>query len=382
LSRYAFADPMTRKSQEESLRAFEVIAVKVMELSFTIGTVDSDMESAFRGREFKQFTSMNHITMHFIPVADQHGTAFVERFNRTLRILLEKLKLSQGSNEWAKFLPKLMENYNNRVHRTLGMSPKAALAKGELTKGGSTYIRKRFLVAEGQPLNVQQLQIGDKVRVMLRKNALLDKGSAPRFSVSRPTIESVIPGGLFTVSGRVEPYRVNELLKAGNEDSKQVQREERVVEQVAARRERRIDRRIAKEHIERFVEPAVPSKRKRPEINYYEGDDAPAPVVALPAQPKPRPVTQLKPVDNSFWYSFPSAKDYSEDEPLINRIAKPIAKPIVKPQVKPAQVKPRREEINLIDDEEDKPIKRAVNRLPGKPPLFHLSPHYDKNFEL
>jgi len=98
LSRYAFAEPMTSKSQEESLRAFEFIAVKVMELGYTIGTVDSDQESAFRGREFKQFTSMNHITMHFIPVADQHGTAFVERFNRTLRILLEKLKVSKGLN--------------------------------------------------------------------------------------------------------------------------------------------------------------------------------------------------------------------------------------------------------------------------------------------
>jgi len=99
LSRYAFAEPMKSKSQEESLRAFEVIAVKVMKLGFTIGIVDSDMESAFRGKEFKQFTSMNNITMHFIPVVDEHGTAFVERFNRTVRILLEKLKVSQGSNE-------------------------------------------------------------------------------------------------------------------------------------------------------------------------------------------------------------------------------------------------------------------------------------------
>jgi len=237
LSRYAFAEPMKSKSQEESLRAFEIIAVKVMELGFTIGVVDSDMESAFRGKEFKQFTSMNHITMHFIPVVDEHGTAFVERFNRTVRILLEKLKVSQGSNEWVKFLPQLMENYNNRVHRTLGMSPKEALSKGEMTKDDSRYMQRRYVKAEGQPLNVQHLKIGDKVRFVLRKNALLDKGSAPRFSVTRHMIESEIPGGLYTVSGRVEPYRVNELLKAGQEDSKQVQMEERVVEQVAARKE-------------------------------------------------------------------------------------------------------------------------------------------------
>jgi len=159
LSRYAFAEPMKSKSQEESLRVFEIIAVKVMELGFTIGTVDSDMESAFRGKEFQQFSEMNHIKMRFIPVADEHGTAFVERFNRTLRILLEKLKVSQGTNEWVKFLPQLMENYNTRVHRTLGMSPKEALSKGEMTKDDTRYMQRRYLKAGGQPLNVQYLKL-------------------------------------------------------------------------------------------------------------------------------------------------------------------------------------------------------------------------------
>jgi len=135
-----------------------------------------------------------------------------------------------------------------------------------------------------------------------------------------------------------------------------VQREERVVEQVAARKERRIDRRIAKEHIERYVEPAVVSKRKRAEVNYYEGE-----YHDLPVAPKPKPVVKpvSKPIDNTFRYSFAPANVYNEDEPLMNRVVKPQAKPQVKPLVNP------REEINLIDDDEDKPVKRRSPLSPS-----------------
>jgi len=52
MSRYAFAEPMKSKSQEESLRAFELIVGALKRLSYNIGTVDSDLESSFRGGDF------------------------------------------------------------------------------------------------------------------------------------------------------------------------------------------------------------------------------------------------------------------------------------------------------------------------------------------
>jgi len=373
---------------------FEIIAVKVMELGFTIGTVDSDQESAFRGKQFHQFCLMNHITMHFIPVADHHGTAFVERFNRTLRILLEKLKVSQATHAWLQFLPQLMLNYNNRVHRTLGMSPEEALRKGVVTKDDTRYIHRRYAKAGGQPLNVQYLKIGDKVRVMIRKKQLVDKGSAPRFSVTRHMIESEIPGGLYTVHGRTEPYRANELLKAGDEDAKQVQREEREREQVASQKARRTTRRVDKEGIP-LNNSREKTTRKRAVVNYYEGeepDEEDEPLAPVVAAVKAKP--PVKPVDNLFRYSFAN--------PVMPAV-KPVGKPVVKPVVK------QREEINLMDDDEDKPVhknpkpvvkaavkpvvkpvvkqREAINLIDDedqpvvhKKPLPHLSSQFDKYF--
>jgi len=263
LSRFALAVPMRSKSQEDSLRAFESIVESVKKMGYRIVTVDSDQESAFCGADFQAYAKRNQIRVHFIPVSDQHGTAFVERFNRTMRILLEKLKVSQGSNVYLPFLPDLLTNYNTRVHQVIGMSPKEALSKGQMTKGDERDIAKRVVLAEGERLNVQMIKVGDRVRVELRKNKLIDKGSAPRFSVSRHTVERE-DGGLYYASGRVEPYRANELLLSTVEDGKQEWKEVRAAEQVAARRELRIDRRIAKEGIERHVEPTVKQAVKQP----------------------------------------------------------------------------------------------------------------------
>jgi len=94
---------------------------------------------------------------------------------------------------------------------------------------------------------------------------------------------------------------------------------------------------------------------------YYEGDDddftepVVAPVKVKPVQPVKlvtvKPVVKaplVKPVDNTFRYV----------------IHKPVAKP----------VKPQREEINLIDDD-DEPVKTVRH--------FRLPTQYDKkNFEL
>jgi len=155
-----------------------------------------------------------------------------------------------------------MEDYKERVHRVLRCSPAEALSRGVITNGDVHYINRRYKLAEKQPSNVQHLVIGEKVRVVLRKQKLIDKGSAPRFSLSRHTILSD-EGGLYYVPGRSEPYRANELLLAGAEDAKdmrekekQEERELREAEQIASRRDACIDRRIAKEDIDR-LEPEV-----------------------------------------------------------------------------------------------------------------------------
>ena len=47
----------------------------------------------------------------------------VERFNRTLRHLTEPELYKQGNNKWLALLPRLINFYNNKKHRTIKMTP-------------------------------------------------------------------------------------------------------------------------------------------------------------------------------------------------------------------------------------------------------------------
>ena len=47
----------------------------------------------------------------------------VERFNRTLRHLMEPELYKQGNNKWLELLPRLINFYSNKKHRTIKMTP-------------------------------------------------------------------------------------------------------------------------------------------------------------------------------------------------------------------------------------------------------------------
>jgi len=115
------------------------------------------------------------INLNFINVVDHKGTAFVESFNRMLRILLEKQKTNSETNVWLPTLPELVENYNNRSHRILRISPMQALALGKRAPEDMKHLARRYTRAENQVLQSQHLSVGDVVRVLIRKNALTDK---------------------------------------------------------------------------------------------------------------------------------------------------------------------------------------------------------------
>ncbi|XP_060881906.1 uncharacterized protein LOC132953537 [Metopolophium dirhodum] len=49
--------------------------------------------------------------------------SIAERMNRTLKGRMYKEFTARGSHEWVSILPKLLDEYNNSYHRTIGMTP-------------------------------------------------------------------------------------------------------------------------------------------------------------------------------------------------------------------------------------------------------------------
>lgn len=117
-TRYAFVRPIKNKSAKNVLEAFKSILNEAEEKPYMI-VMDKGTE--FTNRVFKNFCTENNIKL-INPQASIHA-AFIERFNRTLQMLIYKYMTDNETNRYIDVLQKLVETYNRRKHRMIGMTP-------------------------------------------------------------------------------------------------------------------------------------------------------------------------------------------------------------------------------------------------------------------
>ena len=141
--------------------------------------------------DFKNFINRKKITHIYGAPQSATTQAVVERVNRTMRNKIRNLFVKTGKFEWVKFLPDIVENYNNQIHSTTGYSPNdlwwdknTPLTREQLSKSKdmkisdfSTKEDKIIKVAYKNRLRlekfikdkpVKQLNIGDYVRISLK----------------------------------------------------------------------------------------------------------------------------------------------------------------------------------------------------------------------
>lgn len=107
-------------------------------------------------------------------------------FNRTLKSKIFKSLLLRSSLNWVTELDKLVDEYNNTKHTTIGMTPKEA-SKPE---------HERFLLEtvywnkNNRQRGVAKFKVGDAVRIS-RKSHIFNRGYTPQFSVEVFFVSSV-----------------------------------------------------------------------------------------------------------------------------------------------------------------------------------------------
>ena len=83
-----------------------------------------DKGAEFTNNAFREFC--NRVNIKFInPQASVHA-AFIERFNRTLQLLMYKYMTDNETERYIDVLPKLVFTYNNRMHRMIKTTPQKA----------------------------------------------------------------------------------------------------------------------------------------------------------------------------------------------------------------------------------------------------------------
>lgn len=180
----------------------------------------TDNEGAFASNEmkpvYKEF-SVKHTACY---PEDHARMGMIERFNRTLRAILEKAMTDHDTSNWIQFLEDSIEGYNSTPHSALGnYSPKEVTKIAHLIPK-SNKVREE-LATQRMIDGGYLVSPGDVVRIKLQKNSF-DKAAEPSFSKDLYRVEKernhkfIVKDGT-TGEKMKRPFRYYELLKVSPE---------------------------------------------------------------------------------------------------------------------------------------------------------------------
>lgn len=177
-SRYAYTYLLKNKGADEVYKAVSKFITDSMKRS-PCRWVQSDNGSEFINKNVEKLLKDNGIDHTYSEPGDHRAQGMVERFNKTLRSLITMIT-NQGFS-WVDFLPQMTENYNGRVHSSIGMAPEDAH-----DDQGRTVRYLEYLDAKKK---LEQFRVGDQVRKELYRHAL-EKGGV-RWSKQIYTVKAI-----------------------------------------------------------------------------------------------------------------------------------------------------------------------------------------------
>ena len=127
-SKYAWSIPMKDKTGLTTLNAFKQIVKSSGRIPKNIWV---DQGKEFYNKNIDEWLKENNINRY--STFGEHKSCVVERFNRTLKTNMWKRFTAENTRNWINMLDKLMNDYNNKYHRSIKMTPaKASLKENEI----------------------------------------------------------------------------------------------------------------------------------------------------------------------------------------------------------------------------------------------------------
>lgn len=175
-SKYAWAIPLKNKTSSSVLNALTTVISQSERIPEKIWV---DKGSEFYNKQFQSWAKTNNITIY--STYSESKSVVAERFIRTLKHMLAKYFTANNSRNWIEVLPNMLELYNNRKHKTIGMTPEQA----------------------SEPQNELEVLLKFLPQKMTKKRPRFTVGEQVRISRIRPIFENIFQGNysyeVFTV---------------------------------------------------------------------------------------------------------------------------------------------------------------------------------------
>ena len=169
-SKKADAEPVWNKTGKSVSDAFKRILERAQPRSPRLLETD-------RGKEFynAHFLALcEHSNIHLFSTQSAYKASTVERFNRTLKNLIYRFFTDQNTYQWLQILPKIINTYNNRYHRSIRMKPNEVCYANEAKVRTNLYNKKT-------KIKENILSIGTLVRISKTKRTF-HKAYLPSFT--------------------------------------------------------------------------------------------------------------------------------------------------------------------------------------------------------
>ena len=202
-NRFGYAVPI--KSKDDTFRAFKTFLEEAHHNNQVIKRLETDGGSEFVNHNFRALLKQHGIEHKVASPGDHRKQGMVERFNESLRNWIDQYLTEKRVNNWVDTMPEILEYYNSRKHRTLGVAPATMTEKDE-----DDLRRQMYDATDEVRAQVNSIQPGDKVRILMHKKAF-GKGRL-RWSDNVYTIESRLPNSyMFKIVGTEVPQKYSDI---------------------------------------------------------------------------------------------------------------------------------------------------------------------------
>lgn len=177
-SKFAWAFPLKTKTGPEVCNAMKNVFREQVPKN-----IQSDMGKEFFNKDFKELMTKYKIN-HYHTFSDKKSS-IIERWNRTFKNMMFHQFSLQGHYKWIDILNQLVDNYNNKKHRTIGMKPKDVKKRHEKMLLDTVYNNIKLV-----DFSKQKFKLGDHVRIS-KSRGVFDKMYRPNWSTEIFTIRKV-----------------------------------------------------------------------------------------------------------------------------------------------------------------------------------------------
>lgn len=163
-SRQGTCIPMKSKKASETGEKFEKY---IKNVPFTVEDITTDDGKEWMG-DFQKVVIKNNIRHYIVEKEDHHAMGIVDSFIRNMRRRILEVWIKNGNVDWISHIDSIVKDYNNTLHSTIHAKPVDVLKN----KINPTQILNK----------VVELDIGDNVRTMIKKDKFDKKSSTQNYS--------------------------------------------------------------------------------------------------------------------------------------------------------------------------------------------------------